>query len=275
MRKATGACRRVGARLIAVLMVLSLVPVTVNASFSVKEQLIEVQARHNEHAAGAITVSNHSEEPITIRVIPADYLRDLEGEVSTPVAGETVHSLFPHVSLSSTLISLEPHGSYDLEYVINLPEDVEGSRWFAIYFEPDVEPMVTQDQDRDKANFSIKLVIAYRTLILATATGTEAPNGTITGMRMVEAPDFGFEIELQNTGNVYYRATGWIDIRDEQGETVTRIPIERSFVLPDQTLVIRVLDKELDLPPGRYLALAVIDFGGDHLVASQLVFDAY
>lgn len=263
---------RINVILITVFIVLGLGTLPVTASFSINQQLIEVQARRNEDTAGIITVSNHSDEPMTIRVIPADYIRDSEGGVKTPAAGETPYSLFPYISLSSNSISLEPNSSYNLEYVINFPEEVDGSRWFALYFEPDVEPFVPDDGDSDKANFSIRLVVAYRTLILATAEGTEAPNGAVTGMRMV-VDQLEFEVDLHNTGNVYYRATGWLDIRDEQGETVKTIPIERSFVLPEQTLTIRVIDDELDLSHGKYLALAVIDFGGEQLVAGQLVFD--
>lgn len=259
--------------LVAILIVFGLSAMPVNASFSINQQLVEVQAHHNENSVGVITVSNYSDEPMNICVIPADYIRDSEGGVDTPAAGETRHSLFPYVSLSSTYISLEPNSSHNLEYVINLSEEVQGSRWFALYFEPDLEPSEIEDADPDKANFFIQVVVAYRTLILATAVGTEEPNGSITGMRIIEEPAFGFEVDLHNTGNVYYRATGWLDIRDERGETVTTLSIERSFVLPDQMLTIRVIHDELRLSPGKYLALAVIDFGGDQLVAGQLIFN--
>lgn len=258
---------------ITVLILLSLAAIPTHASFSIDQQLIEVQARHGESLVRVIRVTNFSDEPMNISVKPADYIRDADGNVYTPDVGENEYSLFPYVSLSSTYISLEPHGSYDLEYAINFPEEVEGSRWLALYFEPDIEPITPRGADPDQANFSIQVVIAYRTLLLATVTGTEAPDGTITGIRAAREPSLCFEVDLLNTGNVYYRATGWLDIRDEQGATVTTMPIDRSFVLPDQTLTIQVADDELDLAPGRYLALAVVDFGGDQLVAGQLIFD--
>jgi hypothetical protein len=64
-----------------------------------------------------------------------------------------------------------------------------------------------------------------------------------------------------------------MEIKDIRGKTVKKISIPPFPILPGFKRVLEIKDKEgTSLPPGIYQALGIIDYGGESLVAGQVVF---
>ena len=107
-------------------------------------------------------------------------------------------------------------------------------------------------------------------------------SGEIAGIRVAPsepdpdaAPDadgkFRVQLLFRNTGNAYVKPIGYVDIRDTDGQSVLQQEIEAFYVFPDRSLWVSVaIDRKLD--PGPYLALAVLDYGADNLVAGEVRF---
>jgi len=108
-----------------------------------------------------------------------------------------------------------------------------------------------------------------------TVPGTEVLSGRVIGVKKVENDPLTFEVSFQNTGNVQLRPKGRLDIISRSGDTVRSIIIEEFPLLPRAVRYLRIVDASVEpLSPGRYLALAVLDFGNpDYLTGGQLAFD--
>jgi len=108
-----------------------------------------------------------------------------------------------------------------------------------------------------------------------TVSGTEVLSGRVIGVKTVENDPLTFEVSFQNTGNVQLRPKGRLDIISRSGDTVRSIIIEEFPLLPRAVRYLRIVDTSVEpLSPGRYLALAVLDFGNpDYLTGGQLAFD--
>ena len=74
-----------------------------------------------------------------------------------------------------------------------------------------------------------------------------------------------------NTGTRHIDATGSVELRRADNSSAARIPLVPLHVLPGASE--RVTIPLPNLPAGRYVALAVIDFGGGELAAGQVEYE--
>jgi len=77
---------------------------------------------------------------------------------------------------------------------------------------------------------------------------------------------------VRNLGEWPLRPRGVVEIRDATGRPVTERPIDAFSVLPDREREISVAVAGTDLPPGRYLAVPILDWGGEYLAGTQIDF---
>ena len=244
------------------------------ADFSVDRQFIQLSAKPGQELLGSFRVYNRGDEPVPIRVVPVDYAFNEAGQAVTPAAGTTARSLFPHLVVSPTVFTVEPGGYTEVRYAVTVPEGMEGSYWIAFLTQrADDEPSAVDVQSGEGVTIRFRFRVVYRTLMVVTVEGTEEPAGRITGLRLAESDEgLRFEVDLANEGNAIFRGTGHVEVRDSTGRTVSSAPLLGVSVLPAQTRTLS-MDRPIGgLPPGEYLALAIVDFGGDYLAAGQLRF---
>lgn len=243
--------------------------------FSVNRQSIILSANPGEEIVGSFRVSNHSDEPLQMRVTPVDYTMDPRGQIVTPEAGTTDGSLLPYLVLAPTQFSIEPGGFVDVQYVVNVPEDFTGSRWIAFLTRAEGgEPAAVQEQ-RQAAGTSIqfRFQVVYRTLLVVTAEGTEEPGASLLSLRrVIDGDSTEFHVVVRNDGNSFFRASGRVEIRDASGQAVKTYSLARRGLLPGHFGTLVADAGEMGLAQGEYLALAIVDFEGDHLIAGQLRF---
>ncbi len=76
------------------------------------------------------------------------------------------------------------------------------------------------------------------------------------------------EVAFQNTGTKHVVAHGRVEIRRPDNSTVAVVELPPAYALPGATMRVRA-----ELPPlavGRYVVLAVLDYGGSEIAAAQL-----
>jgi hypothetical protein len=84
-------------------------------------------------------------------------------------------------------------------------------------------------------------------------------------------PGINATLVFTNEGDSVLEPTGRIEIKDLQNKRVGLLTIPPSKVLPQSRREIR-LQEELRLKPGKYVAVAVVDYGGSKLAGYQTVF---
>lgn len=80
-------------------------------------------------------------------------------------------------------------------------------------------------------------------------------------------------LEMENIGESPLRPEGRVEIRTLDGEVVNTIRVPAFSALPSRSRIIEVpWEERPDLPAGEYIALPILDFGADYLLATQVEF---
>jgi len=106
--------------------------------------------------------------------------------------------------------------------------------------------------------------------------GSKAPQGSLTSFTLVAEPlnktqRLTGRFSFKNESDSILEPVGRIEIRDIQNKTVTTISIPPFKVLPGGEREVEI-KQNYNLPPGRYIGLIIIDYGGSKLAGYQRVF---
>ena len=112
--------------------------------------------------------------------------------------------------------------------------------------------------------------------ITVTVPGAVTVKGRIDAFTIQSAlingrPGVSATIGFVNEGDSVLEPTGRIEIKDLQNKRVGLVTIPPSKVLPQSRREI-IIQEELRLKPGNYVAIAVVDYGGSKLAGYQKVF---
>lgn len=113
--------------------------------------------------------------------------------------------------------------------------------------------------------------------VTITVPGMIVPTGrissfTITYKTEEENPELGGKIIFENTGNGILEPTGRLEIKDLQNKLIGTVPIPPAKILPGAKREIE-LRHTLTLEQGKYIAIALLDYGGEKLAGYQRIFE--
>jgi len=217
-------------------------------------------------------VRNDESEALQMAVGLCDWIRDINGaNLFCEEAGEVERSAADWVSVAPTQFELDPGGVQEVRFTLSVPDGspLEGTYWTAVMVE--ATPKRTEEQPGTqivvKRRFGVK--------IYATIAGTGSKDGQVSDLEHHGLNPLWVTFEFLNRGTLNLKeVTGWVEVRDVTGATLETIPVGPFPVLPGfkrRILAQSARPRGEVLPPGDYVILAVLDFGGDSLVGAQLV----
>lgn len=237
-------------------------PIDVNRSITVDSRedgislkvSIEISARESVQG---ITLSE--EFPVNTRVenldsrgIPIEYVN---------------RSAADWVDVSSSEFSLDPGESRKIQFSVSVPRDVEGTHWGAIYVKS--EPVA-----QDREGTTIVAIKRFAIKVYVTPPGTDVQKAYVTNFSAITRSIPKFNLTLTNEGNVELVVSGEVRLRDEKGEVVDTINVKSFKLLPGYKRNLIIKGKEsTNLSPGKYNALAVLDYGGEDKIGKSISFE--
>ena len=248
----------------------------VDAGFTVTPMHLHFNAKAGEKGDLYVKVTNQGDKPVTIRGHLKDYRVDREGKPHELEAGTVERSCSKWLLVSPALFTLGAKEEKRVRATLELPEGVNGTYWAYLFFEQVSKPE-PRIQKKGAATFSLFVKQRWQINIKETVPETAEKRGQISDMNLVLHDNNGPEInvEFTNTGNVILSCRGQVQIRGGDGKTVDSFQLAKGgdfMVYPGGTRILKTiaLDK---LPPAEYIALAIIDYGGEELVAGELEFE--
>jgi hypothetical protein len=212
---------------------------------------------------GVIEVRNDGPTVAQVAVSLADWSRDEEGGNQFRAAGTMPTSCGEELAIDQASLRIEPRGTALLNVSIQPAAATRGC-WSIIMLET---------HERQAAATATGLHFTVRTGVKVYVHQVGAIAGAELEPVGVDRDDNGRHVVralLHNTGGSHLIARGTLDLRDAAGTLVARIPVADLYALP---LARRRLAVTLPaMQPGRYVALLLIDYGGDELIAAQLAF---
>ncbi len=217
----------------------------------------------------AFQLINNEADPLEIQISLADWDRDLHGENRFYQVGTLPRSAAGWLSISPLRFDLARNEQKEVKFSLRVPRDIEGTYWAAIL----VEAAPKQAQAQPGTTVIVRRRFAVK--VFETPPGTGRRDGRITmlDVRGLNPPNLWMEFENRGTIHIQ-KVSGRVEIRDEKGSTVDKIEFDSFPTLPGAKRRLKVTSarKKGDLlPPGRYVVIAMLDYGGESLTGGQYI----
>jgi len=261
-----------------VLLTLAATGLLVQGQIGISTLSIDLNLPPGGSFTGGFEVINNSEQPREFTVELKDYDRNIEGGLVLLNPGTHPRSLAKFLSFTPAQFTLAPTQKQVITFKVEIPATERGPHWAALAITSPAPSSGAQPPPPPGQQPSIPVTIGTAEQFIVKIRHTDPTNAVNRG-RIVSVQALLPErdkplrivVEYENTGTTFQIAKTQLRIVNAKGEIVVQKKAEDMALLPGgkQRLEIPVTEK---LPSGTYLALAIIDFGGDFLVAGQVRF---
>ena len=228
--------------------------VPVQGQFSAVPGVVRLSASATSDAA-VVHVRNEGERTLQFRIYAGDYDQGENGDYAVQPFGANARSCEGKLSFFPDNTVLSPGEGQEVQV------RMEGGDacWSLLFIE------AAADED---ARVRIAERIGVRVLNVPPGLAFE---GEVVYVEAVHHDSLDIDVAFHNTGSAPVELHGAVEIRRLEGDVAARADIGPFGVLPEHVRRIRVLLPG-DLPAGQYLAVPVLDFGGDYLAGGQVMF---
>lgn len=213
-------------------------------------------------AAQTFRINNTGQSPVQVTISVADWDRSETGENRYFAAGSQPGSCAPVLNVFPMVLRVEPKSSEVVR--VALKESVPAACHSILFVEtPPPPPGAKGASITYRLRYGVKIYVE----------SNDTPAGEILGSALVSGPASGtlradsMEILYRNSGSRQSLTTGEIQVRRTDDSVVARVPVSEFPVLPGATRRLRLALPTL--AAGRYVVLALLEFGGDEVVATQ------
>ena len=251
-----------------IILALTLGAVGAHASISISDGLTrDFHLCPGEVKEGIIEVRNSSDEPQRVRLYQTDYLFFADGSNHYDDPGTTVRSNADWIVFSPQEVEIAPRGTAQVLFRITVPQDetLVGTYWSMLMAEP-VPDVPDPEMDTGTPAVGVRMVIRHGIQISVTIDGEGEkmvqPHGNLEKL----AEGTFLHLDLDNTGEFLVRPAVWAEIYNAGGELTERQTSDPLRIYPGCSVRHKF---GLELAPGAYQALVVIDNGGGEVWGTQ------
>jgi len=211
----------------------------------------------------AFVVWNDESRDISFDVGIVDWVNTVYGVTELEDPGTQSRSCSTWIHLDTTSGRLSPGSESVISFSVSVPEDVSGTYWSGLL----VETVASEMESRGDVTLSRQFLVR----VFVTVPPADA-RGRVTGVRARGLAPLWVEIDFSNTGNTRLKGvSGLVVVETSSGGVLLELPMAAFDVLPGET-ALRIVSSDLSLRHvGLYAVRAVLDFGGEYLVAGQSV----
>ena len=242
---------------------LTLVSAPARAQLAIDRGEMELRATGDAQArTGVLIVRNDSKLRVQGVVVLEDWDRAPDGANRFHTTGTLPHSCAPDLRVFPATMSLAPGESQSIRV------EYTGTERAA-----ECTSLVVVEEARGSAarNSGVTINTRMGLKVYVTPSSSE-PGGEVTDLTV--APPAAADgastltVTYRNDGNKHVMAKGRLEIRREDNSIVTTVDLPSVYALPGA--VMQTKAPLPSLPVGKYLLLAIYDFGGSELAAGQL-----
>lgn len=228
--------------------------------------------------SGSFLVTNLDEIAVSLDVLLLDFILDDNGKLITLEPGTLgEQSLSPSITYSPEHVTLQPGESCNVNYWFSLPAEANGPHWATLVVVPEIsEEVEPANPDTEEMAFIVRLHIRHLFIIVQRPPNQSEPAGEVMSMDVKGAEEEDgkrrvmVDLAFQNLTEGVLQCKVSFEIRDAQGAVMARYEIpQEKVVLPNMSRVFTHTFEGLGMPPGEYLILGLVDFGGDYISAGQ------
>jgi len=217
-------------------------------------------AAPGETVSTTVTVLTTAATEERVVAATSDWTLGVGGELTYLPAASLPSSAASWLALEADEFALAPGGSRELRIQVTVPEDAEGTYHAMVFFT--VVPAPT-----DTPGVGVTTTARVGLTVYVTVTGTERSGSELVDLYRPDPATLAAVVV--NSGNTVMRLGGTIELRNEAGDVVQRLPVPDVPVLRESEREVR-FDLPDDLEPGFYVVLALIEDDRGGLLAGEL-----
>ena len=250
-------------------------PLSLLANISVSPLFIDFHASSNQEEKKSIEIANHGETSITFNVYAHDFDIDTKGQETEETEASQQHGCTQFLSIQpSGQIELAPGQKQAVTLSLNITEPSPSFQWGKLFVEQ-VSPSAPINKEQGAHRFQLFIkqrweVRLHQSPRLSLKKDLEIHDLQVVEEAKEEAPYM--LVTVKNTGDDFLKCTGYLEIKDMQGQAIQVLPLgsQGKFIIYPQKTRILKAPLAQTLSQGSYLALAVLDYGGENLIAGEL-----
>jgi len=250
-------------------------------SFALSPQLVELELLPGEKTKFSVLLVNESKtKNAQFLVYVSDLTEERSGDYKVVEPGVSSYSAASWIKVSSSDFVIGPGEGKEIMAEVTVPRGVVGGRYAVIVFE-----LVPEEKSKEEKLGTLTLHHRMTTAVeISIKRRTAKRRAVISSLKVVSVREdeklakFGkealmFSASLKNEGNIHIFGEGTLTIRSKKRRRIRQVPLGggRGTVLPDTIVDFQsVLTRRL--PPGDYIAEAVIKYAGSRPAVAKLPF---
>jgi P pilus assembly chaperone PapD len=214
---------------------------------------------------GLITVRNEGTKPVQAVLRLEDWDRAEDGNNRWYALGTMPGSCGEMLHLFPLALALDPGASQSVRVQLDSAAAPQRECWAAAVVET-AQPHIVSGR-------SVTYLVRTAVKIYVQPQGLAA-NGIVTDMRVHPLQSTNhLELVFENAGQRHVLAHGNVEFRRPDNSLAATVNLPDMYVLPGAKSRVAV-----PIPPlasGRYVALGIVDYGGDEIAAAQMEYEAH
>jgi archaellum component FlaG (FlaF/FlaG flagellin family) len=224
-----------------------------------------------EKSEGTILLKNTGENPHEVRVYQTDYLFFADGRNIYGEPGSIPRSNAKWLFLSPTRFTIPPNRTASVHYNIQVPENPElkGTYWSMVMVEPMAEAIQeSKEGEKAKVRLGLQTIIRYGIQIVNDIGDTGIRKIRFLDKKLIsEDGKKIFQIDIENIGERWLSPLVWIELYNEQGQSIGRFESVKFRIYPGCSVRHRV--ELTNVPKGKYKVLVVADNGDESIFGAR------
>jgi len=256
-------------------------PTITSAQVAVDELELHMQLMRgrSEQLTQVIPVRNELDRVQQVRITIGDWQRDSLGRNEFVATGSLASSCRDRVKAFPMTFQIQPGGVEYVRVTYDPPAELAGC-WSVVMFETVQPPRPATAQQGSfltiEVRTGVKLYVhaanAVRAGEIAFADVVQAwvPNEVPVGAKRDSTKVWQADLRFKSTGTEHLKLKTTVEIRDLNGLLLNKVTAPEAFITPSALRDLRVTIPTL--AKGDYIALVMVDFGGDEITAAQVEF---
>ncbi len=219
---------------------------------------------------GVLLVKNTGKAPLEINFTQTDYTFTADGESHYDKPGTHPRSNARWIALNPPRATIPPLETVSIYYQGRMPDaaTLAGTYWSMIMVEPVAAHAPLAEGGQNQVAMGVQAVMRYAVQVITTLGTSGTEQLAILDKKMLtEAGKSVLQLDVANTGERMQTPTLSAELFNAQGVSIGHFHGGRQRIYPQCSVRFKI--EFADVPPGKYLAMVVMDSGSDYVTGAQ------
>jgi len=249
----------------------------VKNDFILEPGKVEIFANPGESVTKSITITNRAASRVSFKIEIEDFIGSNDQDMPVVLLGDekSPYSFKDNLIPEITAFSVGSNESITIPIKINIPQNAQPGGFYTSVLVSNA-PSVDSESQSTVVEGKTKIISRVGTLFFIRVNGVAKESGSLEDLKVVSPVSdnsnlYKFNILFENDGNVHLVPYGWITVTDTFGKSITKLPVDAYFALP-QSIRYREVDWNAPFLFGKYTASVELNRGyGSNLIDTKKV----